>query len=828
MAGRIEGITIVIEGNTTPLQQSLQGVNKVLKDTQMQLKDVNKLLKLDPTNTGLLKQKQEALKTSIDKTKEKLDQEKAALEQLKNADQTPEVTAQMQRLERQIADDEQKLKALKAEARDFGSVAKQQFQAVGDAIKEVGEKVQAAGDKMKDIGTGLTTHVTAPLAALGGASIAAFNEVDSGLDTIIAKTGATGAAADDMGQILNNVATKIPTDFETAGNAIGEVATRFDVSGAQLENLSTQFIKFSELNNTDVTTSVDNVQKALAAYGLTVDDASSYLDRLNKTGQDTGVSVDKLATGIVSNATSFQEMGLSIDQATSFMGQLEKSGANSETVLNGMRKALKNATAEGKPLDQALSELQDTILNGTDGMDGLTAAYELFGKSGDQIYSAVKNGTVNFEELGATVESAMGSVTETFEATLDPTDQFKTTMNELKVVGSEVGSTLLSALVPILQQVGEVIQTLKEKWEALSPETQQAIVKAAMIAAAIGPIIVVIGTLVSGIGSIISIVGSLVGAIGFLFSPMGLIVAAIAAVIAIGVLLYKNWDTVCEWANTVKEKVVEAWNNIKQKVTDAVNNLKAKITEVWNNIKATVTSVVNGVQTAVTTAWTNIKNTVTTVINAIKATVTSVWNAIKATVTSVVNGIKATVSSVWTGIKTTVSSAVDGVKNKVTSVFNSVKSTVTSTWNAIKTAITNPIEAAKTAVGNAINAIKAKFNFSWSLPKLKLPHPSISGHFSLNPPSVPRFSISWYKKAYGTPYLFTSPTVVGNRGFGDGGGSGELVYGRDALLHDIAEASQGGIVVNVYGTGNMNVNQLADAVQDRLVQLQKQRQRAYA
>ena len=828
MAGRIAGITIEIEGNTTKLQSALKDVDKDLKNTQKTLKDVDKLLKLDPTNVNLLKQKQELLKKAIEDTEKKLQTEKEALAQLASGDQTPEVKAQMEALERQIAEDEAKLKSLKEESRSFGSVATQVFQAVGEAVKEVGEKIKAAGEKIKDVGTNLTTHVTAPLAALGGASIAAFNEVDSGLDTIIAKTGATGDAADAMGEILNNVATKIPTDFETAGNAIGEVATRFDVSGAQLENLSTQFLKFSELNNTDVTTSVDNVQKALAAYGLTADDASSYLDRLNKTGQDTGVSVDKLATGIVSNATSFQEMGLSIDQATVFMGQLEKSGANSETVLNGMRKALKNATAEGKPLDQALSELQDTILNGTDGMDGLTAAYELFGKSGDQIYSAVKNGTVNFEELGATVDSAMGSVTDTFEATLDPTDQFKTTMNELKVVGSEVGSTLLSALVPILQQVGEVIQTLKEKWESLSPETQQAIIKAAMIAAAIGPIIVVIGTLISGIGSIITVVGGLISAVGLLFSPFGLVVAAIAAVIAIGVLLYKNWDTVCEYANMVKEKVVEAWNNLKDKVSEAISNLKQKITEVWNNIKATVTSVVNGVQTAVTTAWTNIKNTVTTVINAIKATVTSVWNAIKSTVTSVVNGIKSTVSSVWTGIKTSVSTAVDGVKTKVTSVFNAVKATATTVWNAIKTAITNPIEAAKTAVGNAINAIKSKFNFSWSLPHLKLPHPKISGSFSLNPPSVPHFSISWYKKAYGTPYLFTKPTVVGGRGFGDGGGSGELVYGRDALLRDIAAASSGEITVNVYGTSGMNVNQLADAVQDRLVQLQRQKERAYA
>jgi phage-related minor tail protein len=399
------------------------------------------------------------------------------------------------------------------------SLTEQMTEAANPAGEKAGKAAgksmgEAVSKSMGKAGTTMTKAVTGPIVAAGTAAVASWKDVDAGLDIIVEKTGASGEGFEQMQSIMQNIATTIPTDFATAGEAIGEVNTRFGLTGESLEKLSTQFIKFAKINGTDVTGSVDTVQKALSAFGLSADSAEGILDALTATGQATGASVDTLANGLVQNATAFQEMGLSAEQSIVMMGQLETSGANSETVMQGLRKALKNAAEDGVSLDDALTGLQDAILNGEDGMDGLTKAYELFGKSGDQIYGAVKNGTIDFTNLGSAASDTGGTVSEAFEGTLSPMEDFQTTLNELKILGADIVTVAGPMLTDFAQSASTAIKDLSDSWNELSPEMQETILKVAGIAAVAGPLLVIGGKVIGGISTIAGGIGGLTSMIG--------------------------------------------------------------------------------------------------------------------------------------------------------------------------------------------------------------------------------------------------------------------------------------------------------------------------
>lgn len=490
---RISGITIEIDGNTQKLNDSLKSVDKQLASTQSQLKDVEKLLKLDPRNTELLSQKQKLLSESIEGTKDRLQQLEKAQKELASKDSTPEVAKQQEALQREIIETKNKLKGFEDELGKVPNKAQLAFESIGDGLKKTGEK-------MSEVGENMTKYVTGPIAGVGAAAVAAFTEVDDAMDTVILKTGATGEAAKEMQGIVEELATTIPTEFGTAADAVGEVSTKFGATGDQLNDLASTFIKFASINNKDVSSSIDNVQKAMNAYGVDIKDTDHFLDVLTKTAQETGADVDKLAAGIVQNSAAFQEMGLSVDEAVGFMGQLERSGVNSETAMGGLRKALQKATKQGVPLSKVLQDLQYQIKNSDDQTQALSDTYKLFSKSGDQIYAAIRNGTLDFENFGETLGDIGPVVNSTFDATVDGVDNWKMAMNEVKLLGSDIGGILSEFAGPVLTKVRDALKEAVGWWRGLNEQQQENIIKVAAIVAAIGPAVTIVGKLTSAVG----------------------------------------------------------------------------------------------------------------------------------------------------------------------------------------------------------------------------------------------------------------------------------------------------------------------------------------
>lgn len=578
-SGRIKGITLEIGGDTKGLQDSLKKVDRDLKGTQTKLKDINKLLKMDPKNTELLTQKQKALKDAVSGTEDRLKQLKDAQSQVGKG------TEEWDALQREIIETEQDLKSAKEELKDFGSVSSQQ-------LKAVGEKVSEVGDKISNFGAGMTKNVTGPIVAVGVASMAAWKEVDDAMDNITKKTGATGEALEEMQDIAKNLATTIPTDFNTAADAVAEVNTRFGLMGDDLEEVSGQFIKFADITGTDVNTAIDQVQSTMAAWNISAEHAGTVLDLLNTVSQNTGIDVMELSNILQDNQVIFDEMGLSVADAANFVGNLDKNGVDASTAMAGLKKAMQNATAEGVPLDQALAQLEETLKSGKTDTEAYQAAMELFGnKAGPALASAIQQGQISFTDLQGTLEGFSGSVENTFNATLDPMDQMTTTMNELKLAGADLGEAIQTAALPVIQEFSGLVSTLTEKFRALSPEQQETIVKIGAIVAAIGPVLMIGGKLIAGIGAVISTIGTISGAITAFIPVIGAVATAaapflvggaiIAGVIAAGVLIYQNWDTIKEKATALWEKVKEVWEGIKQTVSDAVAKLKSLMDFEW-------------------------------------------------------------------------------------------------------------------------------------------------------------------------------------------------------------------------------------------------------
>ncbi len=579
MSKRIKGITIELGASTTGLDKALQGVEKQSRDINKELADVNKLLKFNPNDTELLAQKQKLLGDQVATTRDKLNQLKAAEEQVQKQFESGEIAEEQYRaFQREVVETESKLKHYEGQLKEVTDAQKK----TGLSAQEVGDKMQKAGSKMFDAGKNMSKYVTTPLVGVAAAATAAFVQVDESLDGIATATGATGDQLKGLHNTFKAVVSDMPVDLDTVSDAVGELNTQFGTTGKVLEEQTRLTAQFSEITGQDVVSSVQGAKKAMEIFNLEVDDYGSILNVVAKQAQDTGVETTKLWDNIQKGGPSLRGMGLSLEESVVLLAQMEQGGVDSSKTMALLGRAQATLAKDGKTLSDGLKEFQDVVAGSTDETDKMAKAAELFGSRGAVIMlDAVQRGVIDFDGLADAAATASGTVTRTFEETLDPIDQHKVALNNAKLAGAELSESLQIALAPAMEGITDVLKGVASGFSEMDDDTKQLIVKAGLVVAAAGPVLSIGGKLIegagkltSGIGKVIENAGKGAGALSNLgpAAAGGVAAAGIGAVLAVTGLLIKDL-----WANT------EAVKSLIDATKDSAASFDKSATEIETN-----------------------------------------------------------------------------------------------------------------------------------------------------------------------------------------------------------------------------------------------------
>ena len=472
---------------------------------------------------------------------------------------------------------------------------------------------------------------------------------------------------------------------------------------------------------------------ALQKYKLSADLVDVSVEAIAKSQQKLKKNMLGALDGTNDQAQYFEQLGVNITNAD---GSLRDAG----DVFDETIEALGKMTNETE---------RDAI------------AMALMGKSATELNPLIEDGGETYKKVADLMANNGLEIVD--QETIDKANQFNDYLDEIKATWgaaiSTIGMQLAGYLAPVLEKVAGFLEKVAGWLSTLSPEVLTVIGIIAGVVAAIAPLLIVFGKIAFAISSITGLMSTLGLTFGAIAGPIGIAIAVIGALIAVGVLLYKNWDTIKLKAEELKNWVIEKWTALKDGVVNAVANIKEQAL------------------------------------------------------------------FYWTALKTGIGIIVDTVRNKVVGAWNAVKDKTVSIFAAVKSAIITPIQNAVDFVKGAIDKIRGFFSgLTLELPHIKLPHFSLQGDFSLVPPSVPRLSVDWYK----TGGIFDRPTIAG---IGEAGP--EAVIPLDTLwkkLDKIADTrSRGGdsIAINVYAQPGMDINQLAAAVEDRIVRLEKQRRAAW-
>ena len=493
------------------------------------------------------------------------------------------------------------------------------------------------------------------------------------------------------------------------------------------------------------------------------------IDTNSKNAEAIGLTSQQYKNGATDISTYYKNMGLTAEATAQLSGKTMDLVADLGAVKD-------------VPFDEALADFKSALMGNYEAVDkygiSLSAStlensefVKSLGKSWNQLSDNEKMMAVYNEmtRQGASAQGLAKQEAESFGM------KFKLLKQQISETVGEIGSNLLPVLEPLVQKFSDIATKVSE-WVKENPKLTQTIL---IIVGAIGTLLAVIGPIIALIGTLTVAVAAFNIATLPVTGTILAVAAAITALIAIGALLIANWDEIKAACKTFIQTFIDNFNKLKEDVSKVVNDVIKWFTDMKNKVGE---------------AFRNLWQTGKDNFTKLKNDIINAFNTAKTNVINKANEIKT------------------GIANK----FNEAKTKVSEIFGNIKKGIEDKINGARDAVGRAIDKIKGFFNFSWSLPKLKLPHISITGKFSLSPPSVPKFGISWYSKGA----IFKRPTVLGGMGVGDAhngiGSNAEAILPINQLpkLLGLDKQQNGNLSLNIENFNNNREQDVKELVEE--------------
>jgi len=574
MASRIQGITVEIGGDTTKLQTALKGLNGEIKSTQTALKDVEKLLKMDPGNTELLAQKEKLLAQAVDETKQKLETLKTAAEQANTALANGDISQeQYDALQREIVETEQNLRSLETQANQ-SATAVQKIAATGESLKTTGDNISNAGKKL--------LPVTATVTALGTASVTTAANFESSMSQVQATMGITkdsmstldGQSVNTM-DALSNLAKEMGASTAFSATECAEALNYLALAGYSTQEMADTLptvLNLAAAGGIDLASASDMVTDAMSALGMETAEADTMVDQMAKTASTTNTSVAQLGEGILTigaTAKSIKGGTAELNTALGILANNGIKGAEGGTHLRNIILSLQN------PTDQAAAKMQELGVSVYDSegnmrsmndilgdlntsMEGMTSEDKaniistIFNKTDlSSVNALLANTGSTWDSLQSSIENSAGAAQQMADTQLDNLQgQLTLLKSALEGLAISFGQLLMPALKSIVGAVQKVVDWLN----SLDEGTKKVIVTVALVAGALGPVLIVVGKVISAVGTIMTIVPKIAGVINtvktafmalnatMLANPIVLIVAAIVALIAIFVVLWNKCE----------------------------------------------------------------------------------------------------------------------------------------------------------------------------------------------------------------------------------------------------------------------------------------------